>query len=68
MPYYIYVKNDLGGYELLATADTYEEMITKYTEIVQYKRIQDILLTENLPYTVTYDSTTHTYTANYPND
>jgi hypothetical protein len=67
MPYYIYVKNDIGAYELLATADSYEEIITKYTELVQYKRIQDILLTENIPYTVTYDSTTKQYTADYSN-
>lgn len=65
MSYYIYTKNDVGAYDLAAIANSYDEVVEKYSAIIKYKRIQDILLTETIPYTVVYDSETRKYTANY---
>lgn len=66
MAYEIYVKNNTGTWNLEATAETQEEVTRKYANLIQFTNINKILLTETLPYTVTYDSETREYSASYP--
>jgi hypothetical protein len=66
MAYEIYVKGNTGAWNLEATAETKEEITQKYADIIQFININKILLTETLPYTVTYDSETREYSASYP--
>ena len=68
MAYEIYVKGNTGAWNLEATAETKEEITQKYADIIQFININKILLTETLPYTVTYDSETREYSASYPQE
>ena len=68
MAFEIYVKDSIGTWKLEATAATQAEATDKLAVLIQVMSINKILLTETLPYTVTYDSETREYNASYPQE
>lgn len=68
MSYEIYTKTNTGAWRLEASAPTRDEIIQLYANIIQFTNINKVLLTETVPYTVTYDSETREYTPNYSQD
>ncbi len=66
MSYEIDTKTSTGAWRLEASAPTRDEIIQLYANIIQFTNINKVLLTETVPYTVTYDSETREYTPSYP--